>query len=408
MKRIFGCFAFAYFLSYALRAINAGIAPALVADLSLDAAALGRLTSAYLLAFACLQIPLGIWLDRWGARRTESALLLVAAAGCVVFSFAQSELALWIGRALIGAGVSGCLMAAFKGFRDWFAPNMQARLAAWMMVAGTCGVLTTTVPVQMLVQWVGWRPIFIGAAVLLVFSSGILLFVLPKTGDHSKPDSGAQLHKPASIQLVLSSPYFWRVGLLLWTFSGGFIALQSLWVGPWMTTVLGFDASASAQILFYFNFALMLAYLALGTVLPHFEAKGISLFTVAAAFNAAGLIFLAMIAWLITPVAWWLWLLVAASATVNTVMQPKVAMLFPASLAGRANGWLNLLIFAGAFAMQWGFGVVIELFKRNGFSTVASFQATLFCYVGFAAVVLGIYVIWQPKLPAQPSAVAPI
>lgn len=64
--RVVMVFAAAYFLSYAFRAINAVIAPALMADLQLSNADLGLLSSAYFVGFACLQLPLGVWLDKYG------------------------------------------------------------------------------------------------------------------------------------------------------------------------------------------------------------------------------------------------------------------------------------------------------------------------------------------------------
>jgi predicted MFS family arabinose efflux permease len=397
VKLIFSCFAFAYFLSYALRSVNAAIAPNLVTDLSLNAEQLGKLSSAYLFAFALLQVPLGIWLDRFGARRTESALLILAALGCVVFATAQSYVWLWVGRALIGAGVCGCLMAAFKGFRDWFDPSLQSRLAAYMLVAGTCGVLTTTVPVQWLVAQSGWRPVFFLAAGLLLLSSAALFFGLPKTQDN--PAAKSTNHRQFGSLDILREPYFWRMGLLCMVFVGGFVAMQSLWVGPWMTTVLGFDAKTTANRLFVFNFALMLSYLLLGALAPKVEAKGLELSQLSIGFNLAGLIALMLIASYVEPSAWWLWLALAASTSINTVLQPKVAMYYPASLAGRANAWFNFLIFIGSFALQWGFGLAIELFKQTGRNTVASYQATLWCYIGLAALTLLLFVFWRPAPP---------
>ena len=63
--------------------VNAVIAPELTRELGVSAADLGLLTSAYLLAFGAVQLPLGLALDRYGGRRVEASLLLVAAAGCV-------------------------------------------------------------------------------------------------------------------------------------------------------------------------------------------------------------------------------------------------------------------------------------------------------------------------------------
>jgi hypothetical protein len=82
--RIFLPFAAGYFLSYVFRTINAVIADRLATDLSLDAAHLGMLTSAYFLAFAAVQLPIGTALDRYGPRRVQSILLVLAAIGAAL------------------------------------------------------------------------------------------------------------------------------------------------------------------------------------------------------------------------------------------------------------------------------------------------------------------------------------
>ena len=110
-------FSLGYYLSYVFRTINAVIAPNLVADIGLSAAGLGLLTSAYFLSFAACQLPLGVMLDRIGPRKTESTLLLLAAAGSFWFAMAETETGLICARALIGIGVSACRRVAVSPCR---------------------------------------------------------------------------------------------------------------------------------------------------------------------------------------------------------------------------------------------------------------------------------------------------
>lgn len=378
--RVFLCFALGYLLSYGLRSINAVIAPALMDEMALSNADMGMLSSAYFVAFGSLQLPLGIWLDKYGPRRTESALLVIAAIGAMVFATSTSLAGLWVGRALIGIGVSACLMASYKAYRQWFAPEQQSQLASWMLVAGTAGALTATVPVTLALPVIGWRGIFWVVAVLLLLVSAAIFLSLrgverrfAQTGSGASPakaDDGGYRH-------IFGSAYFRRMAPLGMLNQGIFVALQTLWAGPWMTTVLGKSQQQASEILFMLNLVLMTAYLALGWAAPRLVARGVDAHRLIA-FGISGMV-LAQLAILLTQSehAWLLWLLLAICVPVTTLVQSHLALSFPAALAGRANSAYNLMLFVGAFATQWGFGVVADALKANGMSAVDAFRVTL-------------------------------
>ncbi|HHW87664.1 MAG TPA: MFS transporter, partial [Chloroflexi bacterium] len=113
---VFVIFTTAYFLSYFYRSANAVIAPDLARELILDALQLGFMTSLFFAAFAAVQLPLGLRLDRLGPRLVTPALMLAGAAGSLLFAAAHSFGALAWGRALIGVGMAGILMGALKAF----------------------------------------------------------------------------------------------------------------------------------------------------------------------------------------------------------------------------------------------------------------------------------------------------
>lgn len=120
LLRVFLPFAFVYFLSYIMRGVNAVIFPYLERDLSLTAADLGLLTSAFFLFFAICQPLLGVALDRYGPRRLQAALMTVAAFGSMLFALVTSLPQLVLARGLIGLGFAGGLMAAMKAITLWY------------------------------------------------------------------------------------------------------------------------------------------------------------------------------------------------------------------------------------------------------------------------------------------------
>ena len=87
---VFAPFAAGFFLSYVFRNVNAVIAKDLAAEFSLSPADVGMLTSMYMLSFAAMQLPVGVFLDRYGPRRVVALLLCIAGLGALGFALAGS------------------------------------------------------------------------------------------------------------------------------------------------------------------------------------------------------------------------------------------------------------------------------------------------------------------------------
>jgi MFS family permease len=395
--RVFVAFASGYFLSYALRSVNAVIATDLIDEFGLSNAQLGSLSSAYFVAFAALQMPLGVWLDRFGSRRVDASLLLIAACGCAVFALAHSVTLLWVGRALIGIGVSGALMASLRAFRFWYAPARQQQLAAWMLVAGTLGALVTTVPVQLALPAIGWRGVFWVAAALLCASSGAIFLQLPR--EPARAPHGDESPWAGYLQ-VYGDPYFWRFGLVSLTVQSSFIAFQGLWAGPWFRRVLGMDADSAAQALFLFNLVLMLGYLALGWAVPKLARRGWTTLRVVASGTALMLLLELAIAFAHGSWAWLLWLALALATTVHTLSHTHVSLAFPERLTGRAYSAFNLLAMGGVFLAQWLFGVTVDALGGAGEHGTDGFRGAMLVWVALQFVALLVLVFWRVQ-PAK-------
>ncbi|CAM8637457.1 ProP Permeases of the major facilitator superfamily [Oxalobacteraceae bacterium] len=403
--RVVLVFGLAYFLSYAMRAINAVIAPALSADLHLTNADLGLLSAAYFMGFGLMQLPIGVWLDRHGPRRTESALLLFGALGAAIFASSDTLLGVWVGRALIGVGVSACLMAAFKAFRVWYPPERQSQLGSYMLVIGTAGALSATVPVALLLPVVGWRTVFFGVAVALLLAAWVLFSRL-RDIEQSMPmhdlarapsgnaASNSEANDAPGYGAIFADPYFRRMALLGAVHQGGFMALQSLWAGPWMITVLGMSVEETSHVLFLFNLALLIAYLGLSWWAPRYVAygqrTGLPVLRVVAVGLSISVVVQALMVLLPYESSWWLWIIFAVVITVTTLGQTHVSLAFPTALVGRANSAFNLTLFVGAFSVQWGIGLLVDLFVSFSWQSAAAMRMAVACYL-----LLQVFALWR-------------
>ncbi|HEY6003394.1 MAG TPA: MFS transporter [Anaeromyxobacter sp.] len=367
-------FAGAYFLSYLYRTANGVIGPVLRDELSLTASGLGLLTAAYFLAFASAQIPLGVLLDRFGARRVESALLLVAAAGAAVFASSRTVGGLAAGRALVGLGVSACFMGALKAFSRLYGPERQASLVGWIMTSGGLGAIASAYPMAAALRITTWREIFLALVVATVAASAWLFLRAPDEGRAEAPETlSAQLRGVATVFRDLR---YWRCVPLAMTFTGGFMAVQGLWATSWLMNVNGYGRDAAAGHLTGLNVAMLAGYLAIGLVATPLARREITASHIVAVGAPAAIVTLVLVVSEATPHTRALWTAYGAFSCCGTLLYTVNTRAFPIELAGRAATALNVSVFLGAFGLQWGMGGAIDLLRARGLDPAAAHRAS--------------------------------
>ena len=375
---VFFVFACGYFISCLLRAITATLSPLLTAEFNLLAGDLGLLAGGYFLGFASMQIPLGYLLDKHGPKNIVSSFLLIAIVGTASFALAQSFAGLLISRILIGVGVSACLMGPLTGYRIWFADEYQQRGNSWMLMIASTGFVFSTLPVQILLPVFGWRWIFGGITILIFIVIILILLFIPswknETDNNNEKNFG-------SLSDIWKNKFF-RSTIPLGLFNyGGMIAIQTLWAGPWMVRVAGYNPLESATGLFWINTTMLIAFFVWGYILPKITKFGLETMKLMKFGLPISYLFLLVIIISGENAGAIHFTIYILTSIVLTLTQPAIALSFPASLAGKSLTSFNLLIFLGTFIMQWGIGLVIDMCRFLGKGEIQSFQISFFIYL---------------------------
>ena len=369
---IFLVFALGYFISTLLRAITATISPELINEFNLSAGELGLLGGGYFLGFASVQIPLGYMLDMRGPRKIVSYFLSLTIVGLLIFALAQNFLTLLVSRIIIGVGVGACLMGPLTAYRIWYQDETQQRANSWMLMVGAIGMLSSSLPVQFFLPIIGWRNIFLLLAFITLVCIILIIIFIPQW-----TSKGNQKNDDAKLSIVWQNQFFRSVIPMGFFSTGGLFAIQTLWAGPWMIKVSGYTPEESAKGLFLIYFFMLLSFLIWGYFVPKFSKNVNDAIRLLKYGSPLSLLVLGVIIYLGPNTDSIHWALFIVSAVFLSLIQPAVGMAFSVSNAGKALTSYNLLIFIGAFFLQWIIGLIIDLGLSLNYSEIVSFQLAM-------------------------------
>ncbi len=359
LAAVFLPFAAGYYCSFLFRNVNSVVFPELTQQFGLSPGTLGLLTSAYFITFAGAQLPLGVLMDRYGPRRVNATMLLVAACGALVFSQASGLPGLLLGRALLGMGVAVCLMSSMTAFVIWFPRERTATLFGWMLLVGSIGALSATKPVEMLLRVMDWRAVFLLFSGMAVVASAAIFCVVPEKPVARKPSTLRE--QIAVIGVIFRSRTFWSIAFAAALVQGVAIGLLGLWVGPWMRDVAALDRAGMASNLLLIAIAFGVGGVCCGALSDRLARRGVSPIRTYFAGCAACTVAMLPIVLGVNSGAMVYWALFVGFSAFGSLSYPLLATRFPVEITGRVVTAVNLVTFSLAFVVQFGVGAVINL-----------------------------------------------
>ena len=252
---VWGLGAALYLIGFFHRVAPGVMADRLMAEFSLDGAALGNLSAFYFYSYVAMQIPTGLLADRLGPRRLLIVGAAVASLGTLLFAWAPTLLWASLGRLLIGASVAVAFVAMLKLASCWFAPHQFALASGLALFVGIMGGVFGGIPLRMLLDAFGWRPVmWVTAGITALLAIAIWKFVF-----NDPKDSGYTSHAPmnslghhgsmlAALSQVMSIGNSWFLLLAPIGLAGALLTFGGLWGVPYFRQVWGLDPKTAAGI----------------------------------------------------------------------------------------------------------------------------------------------------------------
>jgi len=224
----------------------------LMVEFSVSAAVLGNLSAFYFYAYASLQLPIGVMIDRWGAKRMLVAAAFLCGAGSLIFAKADSLTMAYVGRLLIGAGAGFTWVGTLKLAAQWLPPKRFAMVSGMTLMLGMIGAVAGQAPLAAAVSAFGWRDT-LSAAALVAFLLAVLIWLVVRDrvddtlGPVRAAAVGAQtvglLH---GLMITLKNRQSWYAAIYGGTMTAPMLAFAGLWGVPYLMQAYGLERPAAA------------------------------------------------------------------------------------------------------------------------------------------------------------------
>jgi predicted MFS family arabinose efflux permease len=360
-----------FVLSQFYRASSAVIASELVRDLSLSPQDLGLLSSVFFYAFALVQIPMGMAIDQFGAKRVMLFLSCVGLVGVGSFALADSFLMAMVGRALIGAGMACALMGTFTFIYTWFPSRAFATISGVILSIGMLGSIGATVPLAFAVDGLGWRKTFILIA-LVHFAITVWIFKGVKDSSDeqrstdAKPlgDTGRSTGPIKGIITVFLLPSFWLISLAAFVRYGTYISISGLWAGPFLEHIYRISLVERGKILMFFPVGAIIGSPIFGILSDRAWKDRRTVARAAMLFYT--LCMLPFVVFMTSFSAGMLavsFFLIGFAESFSPILYANIKELMPSSMTGTAMSAVNFFTMAGAGFFQHIMGIIIERFS---------------------------------------------
>lgn len=378
----------AYVASQFFRTAMAVIAPFLTQEMHLPPERLGFLSGSFFLAFAVMQIPVGVLLDRIGPRKTIAGLLAFAVLGALTFSRAEGFALLLTGQLIMGAGCSCVLMGSVVVISRWRPEDRFTSTASIVLAVGGGGVVLSATPLAFVVEALGWRGAYVGVAgVTAVLAAAVWIVVRDAPAGHAFHDRPKETVRQAlaGVWEAMREPRLRAIIVMSFISYASTVAVRGLWGGPYLADVYGLDPIALGNVLLAMSIAAIVGTLAYGPQDRIWRTRK-RVVIVGALATLALLAVLALApaltVWQVTVI----FTLLAVFGSYTVMLMAHVRGLFPDRLIGRGITLANCANFAGVFVVQWAGGIINGAAESAGLDEATAYRAVF----GFLAAVLAL------------------
>lgn len=293
---------FSFILVLFLRMSTAVISDNMSKELGFNSVQISNIVSMALYAYAFMQIPSGLLIDKYGTRKIASIGIITAGIGAILFGFIQTPILAYISRLMVGAGGSVILLSLFKIQGSWFEKEEFSSATAKFSFIGNLGSVLATFPLVFLNQLIGWRNSFILIGTLTVIAGISIYLIIRNTpadlgfeliNDEDEDDEKINILE--GLGSVLKNKATWYNSTIMFSLVGISTAFTSLWGISYIMDVYGVSKSMAAFIVSFFAYGFVFGSMIMDFLFKKVKGSKFRIIEIGATINLVIWIFIILI-----------------------------------------------------------------------------------------------------------------
>lgn len=377
-----------YLLVYFHRVSPALMTRELVAAFSISGASLGLLSSSYFYAYALMQLPVGIFADRWGARKTITLFSAIGAVGAILFGLAPNFQVATAARVLVGLGLSAVFVPAMRVCASLFSAREYAAVSGLLLAMGGVGWFVAATPLTWMTALFGWRGTFTGIGVLtILLATATWFLVVEEPSQSTRAGDASGKHQQsvwAGLRLVLSTGRFWPLAGWFFFFGGILFGFCGLWAGPYLMDVCELSKSEAGNVLSMIALGTIVGGPLLGRISDRMVRRRKTVICFASLMEVLLMILVFSLKGRLPYAALFpiFFLFGIFGNGIAVVAFAAAKELFALEIAGTAVGSVNFFAFISAAIYQPLSGLIMDMTGRtNGGYPPEAYTPVLFCFL---------------------------
>ncbi|MBS0290502.1 MAG: MFS transporter [Proteobacteria bacterium] len=354
-----------YAYEFIHRVVPSILTDELRSSLNINAHQLGLIGAMYFYAYAAFQLPAGIMVDRYGAKRILVIASLVLTLGSFLFTTTSSSFVAQFSRFMIGAGSAFAFVGCLKIGGQWLPTRSFPLVVGLTNFLGTLGALSGGKPLAALIQIYGWQHVMMLVSYAGLFITLVIwIFLQDKTKATVDSNETTSVSLFAGLKVVMRCRQSWLIAFYSALLVAPIVALPEMWGVEYLKISYELSATQASDITHTIFIGTAVGGALIGWAMSLIQDK--FRFMILASIGALILLTLFLYWNHISSSNLYALLFCYGILTANMLLSfTLITKLHPHWAQGAAIGFINMVIMASGGLIQHGIGWLLHFLRMQ-------------------------------------------